>query len=156
MQKASFLKILLLLVIPLSAKELNDSIINAFLDDMDHQVYASSIISNIHWELFPLTKFPYLKGESFPWTLTCAGHYKAYKTIDNVVCFDDETIFIGSKAYFQDSYLYRAGKYHYTRCFWLFLEEHIILVNNLGVIMKIFYRTDLDSNFKETPILYPE
>ena len=150
MQKASFLKILLLLVIPLSAKELNDSIINAFLDNMYPQFYLNG------WGFYPLTKFPYLKGEHYPWTLACEGHYKSYKAESNVVCVNNETIIVGSKAYFQDSlYLYRAEKFSYTRCFWLFQEEYIIIVNQYGIIMNMLTRKDLKSNLVEVPFLYP-
>lgn len=97
---------------------------------------------DISWQFYPLTKFPYLKAQDWPWTQECAGSYLESTDPPHVTCHsNDSTDYVG--LYYQDEsrnfVLYKCEKFVERQDRLIGFDEFII-VTRFGSTLAIFYR----------------
>lgn len=127
----------------------SDSLFNEFLGILQKRTYT------IEWEFYPLTLFPILKAQDYPWSMSCSGNYKRMKDKGNIACIQkDGTCYIGSKGLIsRDSiYMYRSEKYMFDGVYWNFLKEYVIVTDFYGDIKNVLSRDSIDGHFIEVKL----
>lgn len=110
------------------------------------------------WEFYPLTRFPILTAQHYPWTMGCDGNYKAVDDTGGIACLQNDGIcYVGSRCFvLPDSiYLYRSEKYEYKNNDWKFLEDYVVSTDVFGAITGILTRNTINGLFTRVELNSP-
>jgi len=107
------------------------------------------------WEFYPLTRFPILIAQHYPWTMGCDGNYRSVNDTGGIACLQKSGIcYVGSRFFvLPDSvYLYRAEKYEYKNKDWKFLEDYVVVTDAFGTITDVLTRNTINGHFTKVEL----
>lgn len=107
------------------------------------------------WEFYPLTRFPILTAQHYPWTIGCDRNYKAVDDTGGIACLQKGDIcYVGSRCFvLPDSiYLYRSEKYEYKNNDWKFLEDYVVSTDAFGAITNVLTRNTINGFFTKVDL----
>jgi hypothetical protein len=109
------------------------------------------------WQLYPITCFPPLKGQAYPWEYECDRCYRSFgKYRRGIVCITTKgTCYIGSKyKELSDSlFFYTVTKYSYNKRGWQFLMDYVVITNFYNKIVDVVKRNSVNEEFSKV-VLY--
>jgi hypothetical protein len=111
--------------------------VNKFVDYLESRPLSGK------WASFPLSLFPTLKSQHYPWALACTGKYTNILGKGNIACIQDDGVcYFGSKCYIakDSTTLYSAERYLFTGLDWVYQSDYIVVTDYYGKITEVLTR----------------